>query len=138
MKKILLILISTIIALQTRAQKSELLSSYSEEPVFTSSIDVMPEFKGGMDRFYARLKRIPYTLEDRMNLCQGRVTLIMVIEKDGSMSNFKIVHGFSEKQDKEIIRVVKGLSKWKPGMKNGQPVRVLYSLPINFKIIEDS
>ena len=81
-------------------------------PILTRNF---PEYRGGMDEFYDRIGHIPYTFYDRMTNHQGLVTIILVVEKDGSISNLKILHGISEKQDKEILRVVKRLNKWTPG-----------------------
>ncbi|MDB5031203.1 energy transducer TonB [Mucilaginibacter sp.] len=135
MKKILFILIVIAFALKTQAQV-QAITSPDQDSIFTTNIDVAPEFKDGMDRFYARLHRIAYTFTDRFREHQGRVIVIMVIEKDGSISNLKVLHGFSEKQNHEILRVIKRLNKWKPGMRSGKPVRVLCSIPIDFKLIK--
>jgi protein TonB len=133
MKKALLILIVTSFTLKIQAQTI----SYQNTPLLEHA-DTMPEYKGGMDNFYYKLSQIHYTFLDRMYGCQGRVTLMMVVEPDGSLSNLKVVNGLSEKQDLEILRVVRRLNKWKPGMANGKPVRVLCSIPINFRIVEPS
>jgi protein TonB len=134
MKKVLLILIAIIFALKTQAQKVETINPPTEDKIFTTDIDTAPEFIDGMDEFYAHLQHIRYTFSDRMLNRQGRVTVIMVIEKDGSLSNLKVIHGISEKQDEQILNVVKKLNKWKPGMVQGKPVRVLCAVPINFKM----
>lgn len=132
-------LIAAVFALETLAQNIDRpLRPVDEDQIFTDDIDAAPEFTGGMDKFYARIQHIPYTFFDRMYNCQGRVVVLMLIEKDGSVSNLKVLHGFSDKQDAEILRVVKRLHKWKPGMRNGKPVRVLCSVPINFKLKESS
>ena len=131
MKKALLILIVTSFTLKTKAQTI----SYQNSLIFEHA-ETMPEYKGGMDNFYDKLSQIRYTLSDRMYGCQGRVTLMMVVEPDGSLSNLKVVNGLSAKQDAEILRVVRRLKKWKPGTANGQPVRVLCSVPIDFKLIK--
>lgn len=131
MKKALLILIVISFTLKIQAQTI----SYQNTPLLEHA-DTIPEYKDGMAKFYERLGRIHYTLLDRMYGCQGRVTLMMVVEKDGSISNLKVLNGLSAKQDEEILRVVRRLNKWKPGTTNGQPVRVLCAIPINFKIRE--
>ncbi|MES2375779.1 MAG: energy transducer TonB [Bacteroidota bacterium] len=131
MKKTLLILIVISFTLKIQAQTI----SYQNTPLLEHA-DTMPEYKGGMDEFYERLSRIHYTFLDRMYGCQGSVTLMMVVEKDGTLSNLKVVNGLSAKQDEEILRVVRKLNKWKPGTANGQPVRMLCTVPINFKIRE--
>ena len=132
----LFILIATAFALTTRAQSNTLVSLFDQEKIFTKDIDVMPEFIGGMKKFYTRVKRIPYTFYDRMHARDGMVIVLMVVEKDGSLSNLKVLRGLSELQDKEILRVIKKLQPWKPGMHQGKPVRVLYSIPINFELID--
>lgn len=133
MKKVLFVLIVATLALDLQAQNTETINS-AEDKIYTTDVNVMPEFKGGMDKFYAHLERIPYTFFDRINNHQGQVIVIMIIEKDGSLSNLKVIHGFSDRQDKEILRTVRSLHKWKPGMRNGKPVRVLCSIPINFEL----
>jgi protein TonB len=131
MKILLSILTPIIFVLSTRAQSV----SYQNPPILEHA-DTMPEYKDGMDKFYERLSHIHYTFLDRIYGCQGRVTLMMVVEKDGSLSNVKVVNGFSAKQDEEILKVVRKLNKWIPGTTNGKPVRVLCAVPINFKIRE--
>ncbi len=131
-----LFIVATAFALNLQAQNLSNISNISDDKIFTHDIDVMPEFIGGMKRFYNRVKRIPYTFDDRMNARKGLVTVLMVVEKDGSMSNLKVLHGFSELQDKEILRVIKRLQPWKPGIHHGNTVRVLYSVPINFDLVD--
>ncbi|MBC7398311.1 MAG: energy transducer TonB [Mucilaginibacter sp.] len=131
MKKALLILIVISFTLKIKAQTV----SYQNSTILENA-DTMPEYKGGMDDFYYKLSQIHYTFLDRMYGCQGRVTLMMVVEKDGTLSNLKVVNGLSEKQDEEILRVVRRLRKWKPGTANGQPMRVLCSVLIDFKLIK--
>jgi protein TonB len=131
MKKTLFILIAISSMLKAAAQSV----SYQNTPIFEHA-DTMPEYKGGMDNFYERLGRIRYLFLDRVYGCQGRATLMMVVEPDGSLSNLKVVNGISPQQDEEILRVVKRLKKWKPGTQNGKPVRVLCSVPINFLLKE--
>jgi len=97
----------------------------------------MPEFKGGMARFYARLENIPYVFLDRMNNREGKTIVLLVIEKDGIVSNVKVIHGISKEEDDEMIKVIIRLQKWKPGMHDGKPVRVQYAIPINFRMVED-
>ena len=132
MKKLFFVLITIGCALSSKAQSS---NNIAEETIYTTPVQVMPEYKGGMDRFYNRLKHIQYLYYARMQNKEGKVLVSMVIEKDGSVSNTRIMNGLIEEQDKEILRVVNNLNKWKPGMLNGQPVRVAYSVPLNFKLV---
>lgn len=133
MKKFLFILITIAFTINANAQQV----GRNSATVVNNNVNSLPEFKGGMNRFYAKLKRIPYTFWDRLNLRKGKVYLLMVVEKDGSLSDMKVIHGLSEIQDKEILRVAKKLDQWKPGMKNGEPVRMICSVPINFELLDD-
>jgi protein TonB len=136
MKRFLLIFTATIFSISLHAQTDT--AKYADnDKIFTTPVEVMPEFKGGMDRFYARLRNIPYLFLDRMNSREGKTLVVLVIERDGTISNVKVVHGLSKKQDDEMIRVIKRLQKWKPGIQDGKPVRVQYAIPVNFRIAED-
>jgi len=64
----------------------------------------------------------------------GTVFVTFVIEKDGSISNARILRVKLESLDKEALRAVSKLQKWKPGMQNGKLVRVQYNLPIKFTL----
>lgn len=134
MKNYLFLCFALAFALNVQAQKkSDLITSVT---LALNDADVMPQFEGGMDKFYKRLKRIPYTYWDRMNLRKGKVYLLMAIESDGRLSDLKVVRGLSVIQDKEILRVAKKLNRWKPATKNGVPVRMVCSVPINFELLE--
>lgn len=93
-----------------------------------ATVDVMPEFPGGIKKF---LTYVGNNFEKPE--IDETVTILMsfVIEKDGSMTDIKVLRNPGYGLDKEAIRVLKAQkTKWKPGVKNGQPVRVLYTLPI--------
>jgi protein TonB len=62
---------------------------------------------------------------------QGKIYLSFVIEKDGSVSNIRIVKGLSDKLNEVAIKVVEKMPKWKPAINNGKPVRSRYTLPIS-------
>ncbi|HEY2580829.1 MAG TPA: energy transducer TonB [Mucilaginibacter sp.] len=135
MKRFLLVFITTIISFSLQAQKTDTAKYADDDKIYTDPVEVMPEFTGGMRRLYARLENIDYLFLDRMNGRMGETILILIIEKDGGISNIRVVHGLSREQDNEIIKVVKKLKKWKPGMQGGKPVRVQYAIPINFKLL---
>jgi protein TonB len=137
MKRFLLIFIAAAFSISVNAQKTDEPNYATPDPIFTTPIQVMPQFKGGMSRFYARIERIPYLFLDRMNKRQGETLVVLLIEKDGNISDVKVVHGFSKEEDDEMIKVISRLQKWKPGMQDGKPVRVQYAIPVNFKIAEE-
>lgn len=137
MKKFLLVFIAIVFSISLYAQKTDIANYADNDKIFTTPVEVMPEFKGGMARFYDRLKNIPYLFLDRMNEREGRALVVLVIEKDGVVSDVKVVHGISQKEDDEIIKVIKRLQRWKPGMHNCKAVRVQYAVPINFRMADD-
>lgn len=98
-------------------------------------VEVMPQFPGGNVELMRYLSaNIKYPTIAAENGIQGRVVLKFVVSKDGSISNIQIVRSLDPSCDKEAIRVVKGMPKWIPGMQNGHPVAVYFTLPVLFKL----
>ena len=101
-------------------------------------VEQMPEFPGGeVELFHYISKNIHYPQEAKEKGIQGRVFIGFVIEKDGSVSNVRNLRGVDSELDAEAMRVVESMPKWKPGMHNGEFVRVSYQIPIHFKLEED-
>lgn len=106
----------------------------SESEVFFI-VEDMPEFPGGelaLRQFIANSIKYPVIAQE--NGIQGRVYVTFVVDADGSVSNPRIARGVDPSLDKEALRVVGLLPKWKPGMQRGKPVRVSYTVPINFQL----
>lgn len=100
-------------------------------------VDIQAEFPGGyqeMARFIA--KNTKYPQEDIEMGNEGKVYLRFVVGKDGDIEDVRVTRGveFSEKMNKEAMRVVKSMPKWKPGEINGKAVRSYFDLPVNFKL----
>ncbi len=99
--------------------------------------EVMPEFPGGMEKMMVYLsKNIKYPEEAKEKGISGRVFLSFVVEKDGSVTDVKVMRSVNPLVDDEAVRVVQAMPKWKPGLQKGKPVRVSYLLPITFKLNE--
>ncbi len=79
-------------------------------------------------------KKIVYPEIAVENGIQGRVVLQFVVEKDGSITDIKVVRGVDSSLDKEAMRVVKEMPKWKPGKQRGKPVRSRFTLPVAFRL----
>ena len=95
----------------------------------------MPEFPGGQAAMMKWLsKNINYPPIAAENNIQGRVMVSFVVEPNGSISNVKIVRGVDPNLDKEAMRVVGKMPKWKPGMQTGKPVRARFTLPVQFRL----
>jgi TonB family protein len=95
----------------------------------------MPEFIGGIDSLNNFIeKNLVYPKDAKENEVGGKVILRFIIEKDGAISQPKILgNHLGWGCDEEAIRLLKSFPKWKPGMQNGKTVRVEYVLPIIFK-----
>jgi protein TonB len=104
----------------------------TDEPFFL--VEVMPAFKGGdLNKFRDWVtKRTNYPQAAIDNKIQGRVFLTFIIETDGSVSNVTIVKGVDPLIDNEAVRAIQSSPKWSPGLQRGQPVRVRYSMWLNF------
>ncbi|HEY8781997.1 MAG TPA: TonB family protein [Mucilaginibacter sp.] len=102
--------------------------------IFTS-VEQVPAFPGGFEAFGRYLsKNIRYPAIARENNTQGRVIVSFVCERDGSLTDVKVARGIGDGCDEEAVRVIKASPRWKPGIQNGRPVRVAYSVPISFTL----
>lgn len=128
MKRILFAAIFIMGTLAAKAQTTD--TTKTKDPIFTS-VEKVPEFPGGLEKllmFFNENFKYP-----KGETIEGRVYVVFVVEKDGSLTDIKIAKSLSEATDTEALRLIKMSPPWKPGMQGGQPVRVKYALPINFK-----
>lgn len=96
-----------------------------------ASIEEMPDFPGGMQKFYQYVsKNYVYPAAAREQGVSGRLILSFVVEKDGSLTDIKVMRDLGMGTGDEAVRMLKKAPKWKPGIQNGRPVRVQYTLPI--------
>jgi protein TonB len=101
------------------------------------TVEEMPEFPGGVGALLNWISsKINYPQIALENGIQGRVSCNFVVEPDGSVSNVEVMRGVDPNLDKEAIRVLKLLPKFKPGMQRGKPVRVKYSVPVRFRLAQ--
>ena len=106
-----------------------------EENKVFEVVEQMPSFPGGSGALMQYLsKNIKYPPVAEENGIQGRVVCSFVVERDGSVSDVRILKGVDPSLDKEAIRVVSAMPKWIPGRQNGQMVRVKYTLPVTFRL----
>ncbi|HIS09681.1 MAG TPA: TonB family protein [Candidatus Avibacteroides excrementipullorum] len=105
-----------------------------EEEIF-QVVEEMPEPPGGMAGLMQYLGRnIKYPAIAQENGIQGRVVVQFVVEKDGSIANPVVVKSVDPSLDKEAIRVISTMPKWKPGKQRGKAVRVKYTVPVTFRL----
>ena len=125
---ILLLLLFCCNILKAQNQKANADSIYS-------SVDVMPQFPGGGEKFLLYLRNnTHYPLEARYKKIQGKVYMTFVIDKTGSVTNTRIVRGVCPSIDAEALRVINSMPKWTPGYEKGIPVNVGYSVPLSFTL----
>lgn len=106
-----------------------------EDEIFVV-VENMPEFPGGQAALFKFLsENVKYPVIAQENGIQGRVICQFTVNKDGSIVDVEVVRsGGDASLDKEAVRVIKSMPKWKPGMQRGKPVRVKYTVPVNFKL----
>ena len=131
MKKLVLLSMMAVLCLMTaNAQKTVV--SQSNQNVY-DQVEEMPEFPGGMPAMIEFLQtNIKYPKDAIKQEVGGRVMVMFVVETDGSISNVRVARKVFPSLDKEAVRVVKAMPKWKPGKEKGRLVRVNYTLPVVF------
>ena len=100
----------------------------------TAGIEVKPDFPGGLEKFYEFMGK-NFQVPEEEGL-KGKIFVTFVVEKDGSLSDIKVLRDIGYGTGKEAIRVLKACPRWVPGEQNGKKVRVLYSLPISIQSAE--
>ena len=106
--------------------------------VFEHGVEQMPKFPGGdaaLMQFIASNIKYPKDAQDQQK--QGRVIITFVVEKDGSVTEAKIVKNVFPSLDEEALRVISTMPKWEPGMQKGKAVRVKYTVPVTFRLQKD-
>lgn len=141
-----ILILTTIIAAQAAAQTPSSQVKVVDDPITNNTdnsdsdkvymvCEKMPEYPGGSAQLHADVKSLlKYPKKARKKKIEGRVIVQFVIEKDGSIGEVKVVRGKDSELDKEAVRIIKNLKPFTPGMMGDTPVRVWYSLPIDFKI----
>ena len=104
-----------------------------EEEIIFEVVEESASFPGGMPEMYKYIENnLVYPEQARENGVQGKVFISFVVEKDGSLTNFKVLRDIGYGCGEEAVRVVKSMPKWKPAKQRGKPVRMRFNLPISF------
>lgn len=99
------------------------------------NVEIAPEYQGGQSALAKYLgSQLRYPAKARENRIQGKVYIGFIVEKNGGLSDFKIIKGIGGGCDEEAIRVLRSSPVWKPGIANGKPVRTSYTLPITYQL----
>lgn len=130
MKNHFILLILTIFVLSSCGLRSPKISDSDEIYSFP---DIYAEFEGGPEALKKYIAESVIYPEISMMLGdQGKVYIEFVVEKDGSISNAKVVRGVSKAIDKEAVRVISEMPNWRPAIKDKKIVRSRCRVPINF------
>ncbi|WP_308234274.1 TonB family protein [uncultured Prevotella sp.] len=106
-----------------------------EETKIFTVVEQMPMYPGGDGALMGYLRdNIKYPTVAAENGVQGRVVVGFVVERDGSITDVKILRGVDPSLDREAMRVVKSMPRWNPGKQNGSAVRVKYQVPVSFRL----
>ena len=106
-----------------------------EEQQIFQVVEEMPEFPGGMGECLEFVgQNMKYPTISREDGVQGKVIVQFVVNKDGSIVDPVVVRSVDPYLDKEALRVIKTMPKWKPGKQRGKAVRVKYTVPVTFKL----
>jgi TonB family protein len=124
---------------QAVAEENEAVSDarYEGRLYDLGNVENAPEFQGGQNALARFLgSRLRYPPKARRKKTQGKVFISFIVEKNGSLTDFKVIRGIGNGCDEEAIRVLKLSPPWKPGYANGKPVRTSYTLPITFQLAD--
>lgn len=135
MKRLIMMSLMAICCLTTvLAQKTVVSQKDQKEDPF-NVVEDMPAFPGGMEAMIQFISsNIKYPADAKKQKVDGRVLVNFVVEKDGSITEVKVIKPAFPSLDAEAIRVVKAMPKWKPGYQRGKAVRVQFTMPINFSL----
>ncbi|WP_336325119.1 M56 family metallopeptidase [Porphyromonas pogonae] len=105
-----------------------------DDKVYTV-VEQLPSFPGGQAALMKYLaKNIQYPADAQKKNIQGKVVVTFIVNKDGSLSDINIARGVDTSLDKEALRVIEGMPKWKPGKQKGEIVRCKFALPVVYKL----
>ncbi|MBR4593489.1 MAG: TonB family protein [Bacteroidaceae bacterium] len=98
-------------------------------------VEDMPEFPGGASALLEFLRsNVKYPRYCQEMGIQGRVLVEFVVDRDGTVLSPEVVKGVHPQLDQEALRIMSIMPKWKPGQQRGKPVRVKYTVPVNFRL----
>jgi len=121
-------------AVPQKVEKAGAKKVASKDDVFTA-VENPPEFPGGEEaRVQYMVSSIKYPEVARQKGIQGTVFVTYIVEKDGTISEAKVMQGIGGGCDEEALRVIKNMPKWTPGTQRGEAVRVQFNMPIKFAL----
>ncbi|MDG2139272.1 MAG: TonB family protein [Flavobacteriales bacterium] len=120
---------------ETDTDEDEIIEIEEDDEEFFMVVENMPEFPGGdlgLMKFIQKNVRYP-AIAKEYNIT-GKVYVSFIVDRQGKVTNVKIVRGVDKNLDAEALRVVSLLPKYRPGQQRGKAVRVMFTIPINFTL----
>lgn len=118
--------------IETPVETAAVVVDTTTSEIFTIA-EQMPAYRGGVEAMTKFIsENIKYPEDARSKSIQGKVFVSFVVEKDGKISNVKVLRGIGRSCDEEAIRVVQMMPDWIPGKQDGQNIRLQYNLPVKF------
>jgi len=112
-----------------------MMPTLDEQPVSFRVVQQLPEFPGGPVQFMKWLtKNLKYPTSAQQRKQQGKLVAQFIVNKDGSVSDIKILKSLNATCDREALRVLRMMPKWKPGVQDDKPCRTMFNIPIVFKL----
>lgn len=124
-----LIAVSILLATASYAQQTDTI------PKLFHYVEQMPSPGYGFNTYLA--DHLQYPDRARVAKLEGKVVMEFIVNEDGTISNAKVVRGIGDECDVEALKVIKNMPRWQPGKQNGMAVKVLFTLPIIFKLTEE-
>ena len=110
-------------------------NALAEAPIHFTVVQKIPEFPGGWSAFMQWLtKNLKYPAAAQQNKVQGMVVVSFIVNKDGSIADIKLSQSANPLLDREALRVMKMMPKWKPGMDHDKVCRTMIAVPVVFKL----
>ena len=107
----------------------------TKDSVVLKTVEQLPEFPGGIVQFMKWLTRnLRYPSVAQSQRIQGKVVISFIINKDGSIASPTIVQSADPLLDREAMRVIRMMPRWKPGLQDGKPCRTMFAIPVNFQL----
>jgi len=133
MKTIISILIlSCVLAFSVNAQEDEKVRKKGD--IFFE-VDVMPEYPGGKEGVKTFImENVKYPEKAKKNKISGKVFVQFIVDENGEVTNAKVIRAVSPELDEEALRVINSMEKWTPGKEKGKPVKVQFTVPIQFAL----
>lgn len=114
------------------------LNAQTKDSTTYAFAEIAPEYPGGIDAMYQFIsKNVNYPAKEKWKGVTAKVVTRFSISKEGDVTNIAILSKTPEAFNQEVIRVMKLMPKWKPGIVNGQPVEVYFTLPVMFNLEDD-